>query len=310
MDFIGKICPYCKTEFQPEDEVVVCSVCEMPHHKECWIENKACTTFGCTGTIVGADQYTQAVENKSFCTKCGAPLNEGQKFCSSCGTPAGATGEPHFRPAGTPAANQTYQQPVYTPPQPVTPPYQAPQPQYTAPQPNPVYQQNTGYQQYNGYQQNTGYQQNAGGYQQPHQPVDPDLYAFIKTNQASYIPKFQKMQTTNSNTSWNWCSFLFGASWFAYRKMYGIAAVVYVISLVSLLIPGLGSIIQLALWICSGLFGNHFYKQYVDGELRIAKGMDTYNKTAYMEKKGGTSVAAVCILLGVGFILSLIISNL
>ena len=69
MDFIGKICPYCKTEFKEGDDVVVCSICEMPHHKECWIENKACTTFGCTGTIVGAEQYAEAVDNKTFCSK-------------------------------------------------------------------------------------------------------------------------------------------------------------------------------------------------------------------------------------------------
>lgn len=50
-DYIGKICPYCKTAFTPEDDVVMCSACEMPHHKDCWIENRGCTTFGCTGTI-------------------------------------------------------------------------------------------------------------------------------------------------------------------------------------------------------------------------------------------------------------------
>ena len=32
-----------------------CSACEMPHHKDCWIENQGCTTFGCQGTIRGLD---------------------------------------------------------------------------------------------------------------------------------------------------------------------------------------------------------------------------------------------------------------
>ena len=154
MDFIGKICPYCKTEFKEGDDVVVCSICEMPHHKECWIENKACTTFGCTGTIVGAEQYAEAVDNKTFCSKCGAPLSEGQKFCASCGTPAGATGEPHFQVAGAYAANQSYQQNTYT----------APQPQYTP--------------QYSAPQYNAGY--NPYGQQQQ---VDQDLYTFIQSNQ-------------------------------------------------------------------------------------------------------------------------------
>ena len=36
-------------------EIVQCSACEMPHHKDCWIENQGCTTFGCQGTIRGLD---------------------------------------------------------------------------------------------------------------------------------------------------------------------------------------------------------------------------------------------------------------
>lgn len=282
MDFTGKICPYCKTEFKEGDDVVVCSVCEMPHHKECWIENKACTTFGCTGTIVGAEQYAEAVDNKTFCTKCGAALSEGQKFCASCGTPAGATGEPHFQVAGAYTANQSYQQNKYT----------APEPQYATQPAAPQY--------------NTGY----NPYGQQQQQVDQDLYIFIQSNQPVYISKFQKMQLSNSKISWNWCSFLFGGCWFAFRKMYGIAAAYIGISFVAGLIPGLGSLIQLALWACSGIFGNHFYKQYIDGELQIAKSMDDFNKAAYIAKKGGTSIGAVLAIIGSAFVLGLIIGSM
>lgn len=49
--FQGKTCPFCKTPFKEDDVIVVCSVCEMPHHLSCWQENNGCTTFGCTGTI-------------------------------------------------------------------------------------------------------------------------------------------------------------------------------------------------------------------------------------------------------------------
>lgn len=49
--FQGKKCPYCKSEFKEDDVIVICSVCEMPHHLSCWQENNGCTTFGCTGTI-------------------------------------------------------------------------------------------------------------------------------------------------------------------------------------------------------------------------------------------------------------------
>ncbi len=185
LSFVGKICPYCKTEFKEGDDVVVCSICEMPHHKECWIENKACTTFGCTGTIVGSEAYAETVNNKTFCSKCGAPLCEGQKFCASCGTPAGTTGEPHFQVAGTYSTNQSYQQNTYT----------APQPQYTP--------------QYSAPQYIAGY----NPYGQQQQQVDQDLYTFIQSNQLFYIAKFQQMQISNTKTSWNWCSFLFSAYW-------------------------------------------------------------------------------------------------
>jgi len=64
-DYVGKVCPFCKTKFQLGDDIVVCSECDMPHHKECWVENQGCTTFGCLGTIkssVDAETTVTVVE--------------------------------------------------------------------------------------------------------------------------------------------------------------------------------------------------------------------------------------------------------
>lgn len=48
---IGKTCPYCQTVIKPGAPIQVCPVCDIPHHRECWIENgNKCTTFGCKGT--------------------------------------------------------------------------------------------------------------------------------------------------------------------------------------------------------------------------------------------------------------------
>ncbi len=291
MNFIGKVCPYCQTEFKEGDDIVVCSVCEMPHHKECWIENKACTTFGCTGTIVGADQYAESTEKGNYCSKCGAAMEEDQKFCSACGSPVGASGEPHFKPsgssvstaAGTPQSNVP---PVYTPPQ------------YTRP---PQYNNS-----YSGGYTASSSQNSAQNSTQD----DPDLSAFIGSNQPTYIDKFNRMSIANSATSWNWCAFLFGTNWFVYRKMYGIAAAYYGISFVLSFIPHLGRLLSIALSICAGIFGNYFYKQHVDSELRVAKSMDDYNKAAYIAKKGGTSVPALIIVLVIIFIINMILQGL
>ncbi len=80
VSYVGKICPFCKTEIKDTDSIHVCSKCGIPHHEDCWNENKGCTTFGCEM------QYREEKQNVVVCSNCGEPLNEGQKFCPKCGT--------------------------------------------------------------------------------------------------------------------------------------------------------------------------------------------------------------------------------
>ena len=48
---VGKTCPFCQSVIKPGAPIIVCPSCNIPHHKECWIENgNKCTTFGCKGT--------------------------------------------------------------------------------------------------------------------------------------------------------------------------------------------------------------------------------------------------------------------
>ncbi len=84
-EYIGKICPFCKTEIKENDEVKVCPECGIPHHATCWEENKGCTTFGCSQQHY-EEQHTNPTD---VCVKCGAPLGDGQGFCPKCGTPKG-----------------------------------------------------------------------------------------------------------------------------------------------------------------------------------------------------------------------------
>lgn len=82
-DYIGKICPFCKTEIKEGDAVKVCLSCGIPHHESCWEENKGCATFGCS------EQHheAQGTNPTDVCPKCGTPLGDGQMFCPKCGTP-------------------------------------------------------------------------------------------------------------------------------------------------------------------------------------------------------------------------------
>lgn len=100
--YVGKICPYCRSEFTINDDIVICSECDMPHHKDCWIENQVCTTFGCLGTIQRINQGQTSVTTnqmnydedrqhyrpaatKIYCARCGAPNLTTYRFCSKCG---------------------------------------------------------------------------------------------------------------------------------------------------------------------------------------------------------------------------------
>lgn len=82
-EYIGKTCPFCRTEIREEDAVKVCPACGIAHHQNCWNENKGCTTFGCSEQHYEA-QNTNPTE---VCGNCGAPLGDGQAFCPKCGTP-------------------------------------------------------------------------------------------------------------------------------------------------------------------------------------------------------------------------------
>ena len=48
---IGKTCPYCQFPIKQDSKAVQCPSCKVPHHRDCWEENRGCTTFGCHETI-------------------------------------------------------------------------------------------------------------------------------------------------------------------------------------------------------------------------------------------------------------------
>ncbi|MEO8211513.1 MAG: RING finger protein [bacterium] len=105
-DFIqNKICPYCQSKIKKGADLVVCSHCGTPHHKECWDENSGCTTYGCINNpqtekkveIQSEDVGNVTVESirESLrmapagdlieCPNCKSGVEESSTYCKFCG---------------------------------------------------------------------------------------------------------------------------------------------------------------------------------------------------------------------------------
>lgn len=57
-DTVGKTCPFCQSPLKTGAEVVCCTQCSIPHHRECWEANGGCTTYGCRGLPSNRDGAT------------------------------------------------------------------------------------------------------------------------------------------------------------------------------------------------------------------------------------------------------------
>ena len=264
------------------------------------MENRGCTTFGCQGTIKGADagaasvtdtqmQYEQTAADVIYCTRCGARNGASASFCTACGNPLTV-----IPPRQTADPQPTYQQPAYQ---------------------NQGYQnqgyQNQGYQN-QGYQnqgyQNQGYQnqgyQNRGysTYQsQPGGVPDETLARYVGAKQEYYLPKFRQLQAQGKNTSWNWPAFLFAPLWLFYRKMYGYGGAIMAAALViNLMDSAFMSFLAFAGYVVFGIFANSIYKHHLEKRIAQAASVPEAFREQYIAKNSGVSTGAA-ILAGVGY---------
>ena len=296
-DYVGKICPFCKSEFKPNDEIVVCSACDMPHHKDCWIENQGCTTFGCLGSIKSVDGSVNSVTSTEisfddtpvqnsgtiYCTRCGSANSSTSSFCSKCGNSLSTT------------VNQSQQHTAYN----------QQQAQYTPQQ--SYYSAGVGYNQTNGYNQpnsyshpNNGYAQNYYGQTQATN-LDPELIQLIGTKTEYYVPKFQEMKAQNKKNTWNWAAFWITPYWFLYRKMYGLGFGILAGAFILSFIPAL-SFFLLGGYIVLGIFANYIYMNQLENKMQQAKYMNEPMKSQFLLKNGGTNTA-VPIVTFIGFVI-------
>lgn len=143
---------------------------------------------------------------------------------------------------------------------------------------------------------------------------------YIKRNVDTYLEKFKKMHRNNTKISWNWCAFLFGGTWFLYRKMYKCFILTYlVIYAVAIAIVAGGFILmgEMALnianwspliWIGSvaiglfigiviGLFSDSWYRNKVDKLVARGDNAQTDEEWEKAHKKGGTNIPLMIIFL-------------
>ena len=294
-EYIGKTCPFCKTKFTPEDDVVVCSNCDMPHHKDCWIENQGCSTFGCTGTIknganslgVGVandvmlnnenatSQQTIEVNNDSFvfCTACGTKNDNSGTFCTACGSRLAKIDSvgngSNASTRNTYAYNQFQQQN------------------------NPF--NNIGF--YN--QQNSNYNNTR---------LEPETQMFVGEKAEYYITKFNELLSLRKQTSWNWAAFLFAPYWCMYRKMYLYGSVMLgIMMILNLINSTIGSVISFAGFVAFGVFANYLYMTDINKRIQKNRALDSFYKQVDLQKNGGVSVmAAVLSAVGYSVIVSII----
>jgi hypothetical protein len=266
-DYSGKVCPYCKGIFSQWDDIVVCSDCDMPHHRQCWIDNQCCTTFGCLGTIRTGDSPHSSVmaveitfddepaftapQPGGYCPACGAPHFADAAFCSRCGRPL-------TNPQPT-ASNNSY---AYT----AAPTYQ----------PQPAAQGNT-------------------------------IAQLVGTNQEYYLAQFDKLRRGQKMTSWNWAAFLFGAFWMLYRKMYlygglGLVAVFVVAMFGS---PAM-TVLLWGGYIVLGIFANYLYMTYLESQVEDIAQMPLPQQSAQIAKQSGVHWAAA-IGAAVGYVILVIL---
>lgn len=119
-----------------------------------------------------------------------------------------------------------------------------------------------------------------------------------------YLPRFEKMETLNSITDWNWAAFFFGFWWMLYRKMYVFGAVALVVTeLLSMLtIPGLGLLVSLAV----GVVGNFLYMKDINNRTDKAMDLQPEERELYIQKNSGTGWTGVVVAFVVFLVLGMI----
>ncbi len=336
IQYEGAECPYCHQILHDGDDITVCPICGAPYHREC-----AKKAGGCLREDLHKEgrqwQKISRPGNDSIdglsqrrCSRCGTIASPGARFCEICGNPLdnAQPGEPGsgYRPEnGAPSGGMNGN---------------------SANGWNPM-----------GGQGNAPYQMPFDPFINPMGGLDPeeliddvpakDAAVYIRQNTPYFLPKFKaffrKDKENRKNLSWNWAAFLLDTYYLFYRKMYGLGALVLVLStllsipsllmsfdnLATLVNPDSSFITSIGIspnkllilynlcgflsMVLKGVVAATFNKLYADRSLKQIKKIksETPDESQYhaaLSAKGGVSIAGVLIALAVTVAVSVALS--
>ncbi len=117
-----------------------------------------------------------------------------------------------------------------------------------------------------------------------------EINLFVQNNGNFYKRKFEKMDQTGKNMSWNWAAFFMGIYWMVYRKMYFKAGAFLLLSFVASYTPYIGNILNLCILVGIGIYANALYKDHVENNIEKATMLFPEQKEELLKKLGGTNL--------------------
>ncbi len=317
----GVSCPYCGKEFKETDQILICPDCGAPYHKQCIEKLGQCmfqdlhkTGESWQPPKTAAQEAQERCDGMASCrcSRCGTLNSPDSLFCEVCGTPLNR----EDRAENSEQSTGGFRQFGEGQGSPFPGVHQIPYNPYTTP--------------FGG----------LGADEEIEEIPVKDLALFVGQNPHYFLPKFKEMSTRNKFSSWNWAAFLLDGIYLFYRKMWGWAALVTVISLLlsapSLIIfynalrynMGLDMLItqntlvvldnmsnvcyilSLALRLGVAAFANRLYKDTVFRRVKKlrAENQDSPDYSTILTAKGGVSKVAVIIYVVVMLVLSFTMS--
>lgn len=286
----GLSCPVCLKTFTPDDDIVVCPQCGLPHHRACWKSVGHCykevnhgtdQQWKREGSVPGAQSTptSSSEANANICPKCQAENAKYAEFCSRCGCELNA--------------DDWHSQ---TPPAQEYAPYRSP------------------------FSEADSY---ATG-----EEIDgiatEDLANVVGVNMSYYIPRFQRMNRGGSG-GWNWAAFLLSPYWLFYRKQYGLGAIYFVVLMLikvagaflpsDLYDPTVLAInyalmgVWLALSLLLGIKGNAFYFAHCKKKVRTAKAKTPDLTSTELGARGGVTAGVTVLFVALEEIGGLLIAT-